>query len=162
MKLQAADLAPLLRKSGLEIESEIRGSSMHPTLPAGTRIRIRCGNAPYRPGDIVAIVADPPIAHRVISCLRRGSRDYVITRGDASWYCDLPVVEEQILGVVTAQLDADGWRAPSACQAPEGLTGLLASVSHRLMRAALRVSDNAASLVARAGGAVAARRGERG
>ena len=156
----ATELAPLLKKSGLEIESEVRGSSMHPALPSGSRIRIRCGSAPSRLGDIIAIVADPAIVHRVVSHQRCRSRLYTITRGDALWFCDLPVTDDQILGIVCAQLQGDSWRAPRAFESPAGFRSVLAWLSLRSMQAAICMSERAASLVARAGGALASRRGD--
>jgi hypothetical protein len=157
MEASATALAPLLKQSGLEIESEVRGSSMHPTLPAGSRIRIRCGSAASRPGDIVAIVADPPIVHRVVSHQRCRSRQYTITRGDASWYCDLPVTDDQILGTVCEQQEGGSWRAPRAFEPPTGVRSALAWLSLRSMQAAICMSERAASLLARAGAALASR-----
>lgn len=149
MSSSAATVVELLRKSGLEIDSEIRGGSMFPTIAPGTRIRIRYGAAEYRPGDIVAILAEPLIAHRVVSLEQRGSRRYLITRGDWTWFCDPPVAEDQIVGVVTAQLDGREWRPPGTCQPPRGWTSLLAWLSERGTRAALRFSETGAVLMAR-------------
>ncbi len=157
----ATALAPLLKKAGLEIESEVRGSSMHPALPPGSRIRIRCGTSASRLGDIVAIVADPPIVHRVVSHRRYRSRLYTITRGDALWFCDLPVTDDQILGIVCGQQEGDSWRAPRGFEPPAGFRSVLAWLSLRSMEAAICMSERAASLVARAGAALASRRGDR-
>ena len=159
MDASATELAPLLKKSGLEIESEVRGSSMHPALPAGSRIRIRCGSAPSRLGDLIAIVADPPIVHRVVSHQRCRSRLYTITRGDASWFCDLPVTDDQILGIVCQQQEGGSWSVPRAFEPPAGFRSVLAWLSLRSMQAAICVSEGAASLVAR-GAALASRRGD--
>lgn len=160
MDASGAALARLVKKSGLEIESEVHGSSMHPTLPAGSRIRIRCGSTAARPGDIIVIVADPPIVHRVVCQRRCRSRRYTITRGDALWFCDLPVTDDQVLGIVCEQQEGDVWRAPRACEPAAGFRSLLAWLSLRSMLAAICVSERAASLVARAGAALAARRGD--
>lgn len=159
MDASAAALAPLLKQSGLEIESEVRGSSMHPALPDGSRIRIRCGSTAARPGDIIAIVADPPVVHRVVSHQRCRSRLYTITRGDALWFCDLPVTDDQILGIACAQQEGDAWRAPRGFERPAGPRSMLAWLSLRSMRAAICMSERAASVVARAGAALASQRG---
>ena len=155
MDASAAELAPLLKKAGLDIESEVRGSSMHPTLPPGARIRIRCGPVAHQRGDIVAIVADPPIVHRIVSCLRCRSRLYLITRGDASWSCDLPVTEDEILGVVSGYQDGDAWRQPRAFEPQIGIAAVLPWLSHTSIRMALRISEDLASLVARGGAVIA-------
>src|SRR2546426_6039432 len=110
MDASSAAVAALLKSSGREIESEILGASMHPTLAEGCRIRIRCGRLPYGPGDIVAILGEPLIAHRVVGLGVCRSRRFVITRGDAGWFCDPPVPGDSILGGVAAQGGGRGWR----------------------------------------------------
>jgi hypothetical protein len=144
-----ATVVELLRKSGLEIDSEVCGVSMSPTIAAGTRIRIRYGAARYQPGDIVAILAEPLIAHRVVRLEQRGSRRFLITRGDSTWFCDPPVAEDQIVGIVTAQHDGKEWRPPGARQQPRGWASMLAWLSEHGTRVALRVSESGAILMAR-------------
>lgn len=144
-----ATVVELLRKSGLEIDSEVCGGSMSPTIVAGTRIRIRYGATRFQPGDIVAILAEPLIAHRVVSLEQRGVRRFLITRGDATWFCDPPVAEDQIVGIVTAQHDGKEWRPPGTCQPPRGWSSLLAWLSEQGTRAALRLSETGAVRMAR-------------
>lgn len=153
MDPSASAAAVLLKKAAVDIESEIRGSSMHPALPNGSRIRIRCTAEAhaYQVGDIIAILADPLIAHRVVATARYRSRLYLITRGDPSWYCDLPVTEDQILGLVTAQHDGREWQPPRACARPTGLRSILATVSVRAILAAIAVSEKWAWHVSRGG-----------
>lgn len=89
----------LLARSGKIIESEISGTSMGRTLPAGTRIRIQplpAGN--YGIGQIVAFVRGSTIfAHRIAYRTKQG----VLTRGDNHSWCDLPVPLDAVLGLVT-------------------------------------------------------------
>ncbi len=106
----ATGVVSLLKQSGADIESQVCGTSMMPVLPAETRIRIRCGGEPT-PGDTVAYISDHPlIAHRMLSRVRRGRRVYLMLRGDANWFCDAPIDETRVLGVVTAFQDGAVWR----------------------------------------------------
>ena len=71
-------LAPLLRRSGSVIESQIRGSSMAGALSDGTRIRIRCGSSEVYPtGTVIAfIIPGGLVGHRVVAVSHgRGGRD---------------------------------------------------------------------------------------
>jgi len=105
---QLLAFAALLGRSGKIIESEISGTSMGSTLPAGCRIRIRPLRArEYRPGQVVAFVSgDTVFAHRIISCSRQG----VLTRGDNRSWCDLPLPWRTILGLVTERQVDGVWR----------------------------------------------------
>jgi hypothetical protein len=134
---------------------------MSPTLTHGSRIRVRCGDGGHAPGDVV-VLADPPIAHRVIARVWRRARWYLITRGDASWFCDVPVSEDQILGVVTAWRTGDEWRALDPLPPARGTRAALAWLSFCSIWVALCLSDHMASLVARGGSAVAAWSASRG
>src|SRR5262249_54371402 len=88
----------LLARSGKIIGSEISGTSMGSTLPAGTLIRIQPLPAgDYRVGEIVAFVRGSTIfAHRIAYRTKLG----VLTRGDNRSWCDLPVSMDAILGLV--------------------------------------------------------------
>jgi len=89
----------LLARCGKIIESEISGSSMGETLPAGTRIRIQPLPAgDYAVGQIVAFVRGGTIfAHRIAYRTKQG----LLTRGDNHSWCDLPVPADAVLGLVT-------------------------------------------------------------
>ena len=164
MTLPAAAVAAVLKDAGREIESEVCGSSMHPTLAAGASIRIRCGAGPYQPGDIVVFLAEPPIAHRVLARRRRGGRAYLIMRGDAHWICDAPVPEHLVLGVVMAHNTGGDWRPPAG-QAPGAGSPLGSAIrwgSQRLTIVALGVAGlGAANLFARGSAWIARRFGYR-
>src|SRR5260370_1181305 len=92
----------LLGRSGKIIESEISGSSMGSTLPAGRRIRIRpLLPDEYRPGQVVAFVSGNTIlAHRIIFRSRQGA----LTRGDNRSLCDFPVPGPSLLNEVNWQI----------------------------------------------------------
>jgi hypothetical protein len=155
-RVPAPTLAPLLRRARMELDVEVHGGSMVPGLPPGTRVRIACGATGWRRGDIVTIAVDPPISHRVVGTAVHRERRYVITRGDATWFCDLPVVEGDILGTVTA-VGKDGEWGPPPPAVRRGLTRLLAWMSEYAVRAALCLDERLASRVVRAGGAIASR-----
>jgi hypothetical protein len=110
---QLVAFGALLGRSGKIIESEISGTSMGSTLPAGRRIRIR--PLPfnwYRPGQVVAFVSGNKVfAHRIVCCTRQGA----LTRGDNRTLCDLPVPTRAILGLVTeSQVDGQ-WCSLAEC-----------------------------------------------
>jgi hypothetical protein len=105
-------LGMLLGRSGRIIESQISGTSMGSTLPAGSRIRIRrLRSETYGPGQVVAFVSGNAIfAHRIVFSCRHG----VLTRGDNRSWCDFPLPSHAILGLVTESYRDGVWR-PLLC-----------------------------------------------
>src|SRR5437763_5229943 len=66
-------------------ESAIRGSSMWPAIPAGSRLQVQpLGDAPCRRGDIVYfLAAGGYTVHRVVFEGRGGAaHNHLLTRGD--------------------------------------------------------------------------------
>src|SRR5260370_4018930 len=137
----------LVGRSGKIIESEISGSSMGSSLPAGRRIRIRPWRPDeYRPGQVVAFVSGNTIlAHRIIFRSRQGA----LTRGDNRSLCDLPVPWRSILGLVTESQVGGEWRSlpenvpsdhqkGSSRQMVEILLRVPMQIDLRLARGALR------------------------
>ncbi|MDZ4673538.1 MAG: hypothetical protein SGI84_03725 [Gemmatimonadota bacterium] len=110
---QSQTLAPLLKRAGAVIESEIRGRSMGGTLVSGTRIRIRCDTgADYRTGTVIAFLGgNGLVGHRIVGagCDRRGRR-HLLTRGDGSLVPDPPTEPERVLGEVIEWQDGESWR----------------------------------------------------
>jgi len=109
-------LASLLRASGREIESTIRGVSMEPTIPNGARIKV-CPpeSGDYRIGEIaVCLIEKTQFAHRIVYCGGIGKTSaFVLTQGDRSLLCDPPTRKSEILGVVKA-FSVDGiWHVPA-------------------------------------------------
>ena len=105
-------LSSVLQRSSALIESEIRGSSMDPTLPNEAKVRIACRLTPeYQAGDVVAYVwGDKLIAHRIVGRgKRRDTRGYYLTRGDGRYLCDPAVSADAILGLVSAWFDGTRW-----------------------------------------------------
>ena len=130
---------------------------MHPALPAGSRIRIRCGeNAALAPGDVIALVADPPIVHRVVGLVRRGPTRFVITRGDAVCFCDLPVPPSGILGVVEACDTGGRWRPVGVASRSGGSGAVVRQCFYQVVRASLLIDERLAAVMVRAVGALGA------
>jgi hypothetical protein len=124
-------VAHLLKQSRADVESQITGTSMCPTLPAGSLIRIACTNSPDpKAGDIVAFFrGDRLTAHRVVS-RGRGARggEHVITRGDAVAVCDPPTPLAAMIGHVTAwrPTSRDPWAAVGPAPPRPALSQLVA------------------------------------
>lgn len=122
---QALELAPLLKRAGSVIESEIRGRSMGGTLAPGTRIRIRCGTAgSYPAGAVIAFVGGRGlVGHRVVGSGRpRAGGALLLTRGDGTLVCDPPIEPGRVLGEVIEWRDGDTWR-PLPTAPPRGPLG---------------------------------------
>jgi len=141
----------LVRNSGRVLESTIKGTSMHPTIPDGARVRIRpLHTENYRVGQIVAcLLNDEIFAHRVVFCGSSGrSRDMVLTRGDALVMCDPPTRKSAILGEVT-EFWADGeWRALNATGTTLPRYRALALLQEQLIRICMPVHYEFARRVA--------------
>ena len=108
-------LTALLQRGQAEIESEIRGTSMVPTLQTGDRIRIVCGDVPgIGEGDVLAFFHKGGlVAHRVVARGRSdAARDFFVTRGDGLGLCDPPVPLANVVGRVAGWRRSDGepWR----------------------------------------------------
>lgn len=144
----------LLERSGKIIESQIRGTSMGSTLPGGCRIRIRVSPVgQYGIGQVVAFVSGNTLfAHRIVFRGRQG----ILTRGDASQLCDLPVPFAAVLGLVDECLLNGEWRPlPDQSQfeyarratsnAAEILLGVCMRIDIRLARCGVRMLMRVAS-----------------
>lgn len=148
---QELALAPLLKRAGAVIESEIRGRSMGDTLAPGTRIRIRCGTGlDYPEGTVIAFVGGRGlVGHRVVGRGRdRRGEMLLLARGDASLVCDPPVEPKRILGEVIEWQDGEAWR-PLPPAPPNGFPGRsIASGTLLLVRLALAVDARLATRTA--------------
>jgi hypothetical protein len=104
----------MLLESGKQIESVVSGDSMGRALPLGSRIRIRrCDQRLRSRGQVIAFLAGGSIVvHRVVHAGVRGAaQQFLITQGDADWFCDPPVSIDLIAGCVD-EVSIDGhWRA---------------------------------------------------
>ena len=144
-------LAPLLKRAGSVIESEIRGRSMGDTIVSGTRIRIRCGTAvDYPEGTVIAFLGgNGLVGHRVVGVGRdRLGGTYLLTRGDGSIVCDPPVEPERVLGEVIERQDGETWKPIPAAPPGTVLGRSIAAVSLLLVRTALAVDARLAARTA--------------
>lgn len=143
-------LALRFREAVGTVESFVTGHSMHSTLPAGSRIRIRCGDpGAVRRGAVVAFVGGSSLmAHRVVGRGRgTRSRQFLLTRGDATIICDAPIHTDDVLGVVTHVATGDQWQSLPSVQRPlveRVASGVIAAA----MQAALELDARAARTVA--------------
>lgn len=148
---QGKALAPLLKRAGSVIESQIRGRSMGMTLPPGTTIRIRCGmGTDYPEGAVIAfIAARGVVGHRVVGrATDRQGRPMLLTRGDGMVPCDPPVPPDRVLGEVEAWRHGETWRPlPGPPFAGPGRRLGMALALH-IVRAALQLSPALAASVA--------------
>ena len=145
---QLVAFATLLGRSGKIIESEISGTSMGSTLPAGRRIRIQ--PLPFnscRPGQVVAFVSGNKVfAHRIVCCTRQGA----LTRGDNRALCDLPVPTRAILGLVTeSQLDGQ-WCPLADCASFPREKQRRRQSAEFLLRLSMRIDIRLARFLSRA------------
>ncbi len=108
------DVAARLRTTGGVIESTVRGASMLPTIPSGSRIRIAFAD---RDGEwenqVVAFLAGTTVVvHRVVhESRRRGLR---VTRGDANRVPDRPIDRAHLIGPVTGIRANGAWEGVPA------------------------------------------------
>ena len=145
---QLLTFGTLLGRSGKLIESEISGTSMGRTLPAGTRIHIQPLPAnEYGIGQIVAFVRGSTIfAHRIAYRTKQG----VLTRGDNHSWCDLPVPVDAVLGLITEWFINGEWQrfvdVPQALtERPRRIRALETAV-----RASMRIDIRIARHISRA------------
>jgi hypothetical protein len=102
----------LLGKSSREFEFLLQGKSMGPLLPDGSRIRVRlAADDQFMVGQVLTYVAeDRMVAHRLVRSVKSGSSHYLITRGDATVCCDLPVLASSVLGPVIGCCATESWQ----------------------------------------------------
>ncbi len=134
----------------LRLESEIRGWSMSGSLPAGSRIQIRCESlAGLGVGDVVAIVFGTTlVAHRIAYVGRCGaSKGIVITRGDATMLVDAPAADTDIVGRVIAVDSGAGW--VDVAGPPRRVRKLRAALVLGVCALALEIRPALAGLIAR-------------
>jgi hypothetical protein len=105
-------LSSLLRKSSREIEFYVSGGSMGSVLPEGSRIRIRISAADsFVAGQIVTYIAkDRLVVHRLVRFATSYDEHYLITRGDTTVCCDVPVRSSSVIGIVTELWNCGRWQ----------------------------------------------------
>ncbi len=136
----------LLSKSSREFEFLLQGKSMGPLLPDGSRIRVRlAADDQFTVGQVLTYVAkDRMVAHRLVRSVKSGSNRYLITRGDTTVCCDLPVLATSVLGPVIGCCATGSWQPVGP--PPERWFGFrwLALLISSLVGGILRVSPAAA------------------
>lgn len=140
-------LASSLRAPNRTIESQVRGGSMGPCLPPGSRIRIDMSpGAEYPVGQVVAFVGgNVVVVHRIVY----SGRDHVLTRGDARLAPDTPVSRDQILGPVRAVAREGEWREITPAAARGTLARAGAAVALRSAQILLKVSPRLTGVLMR-------------
>src|SRR5262245_43192057 len=95
---------------------------MEPTIPPGAEVLLQCGALP-NPEDIAVFTfGNRVMVHRVVA--RSPTRDWVLTRGDASAIPDPPLRESALIGTVVRVWRDGRSREPGA--APSSLGRRLA------------------------------------
>lgn len=98
-----AAVLELLGRAGTTTRVTLTGTSMTPTLPAGSSLVLRHGSRGVRVGSLVAyLLQGQGVVHRVVRIRRQGERRELQTQGDAVNRPDAWIGEEQVLAVVIA------------------------------------------------------------
>ncbi len=107
-RLAGPDLAALAREvlaRGGAFSFRATGSSMSPTIRSGETVLVRSREFDrLRPGDVVmaCLKGGLVIVHRVIGRTMFENKPTLITMGDNSSSPDLPLTDDEIIGLVTA------------------------------------------------------------
>jgi hypothetical protein len=135
-----------LGMSSREFEFLLQGGSMRPILPDGSKIRVRpAADEQFMVGQVLTyVVKDRMVAHRLVRSVKSRSKEYLITRGDATVCCDWPVPATSVVGIVIGFSTRESWQ--SVGQPPERSFGFrwLAFLISSLIASILRVSPSAA------------------
>jgi hypothetical protein len=117
-----------LRDGPCEFESTVLGESMGKAVPAGSRIRVRfVSDANLATGQVVTYIAnDRIVAHRLVKIARSRGDRYVITCGDGTVCCDVPVPVSAVIGIVT-ELHSNGTWEPAPQPQPRSFGFRLAA-----------------------------------
>ncbi|HLK59094.1 MAG TPA: S24/S26 family peptidase [Chthonomonadaceae bacterium] len=100
-----AALCALWQNGEQEVWITLKGNSMLPTLPPGTRLRLRCHLRDIEIGSIIVYRREESlIVHRLQAVLldaETGERKFVC-KGDGNRSLDPPVPEELLVGMIVA------------------------------------------------------------
>ena len=136
----------LLGMSSREFEFLLEGRSMRPMLPDGSNIRVRLvADDQFTVGQVLTyVVKDRMVTHRLVRSVKSGSKEYLITRGDATICCDWPVPATSVVGIVIGFSTHGLWQ--SVGQPPKRSFGFrwLAFLISSLVASILKVSPSAA------------------
>jgi hypothetical protein len=144
-------LSSLLRNGSREVEFFLLGKSMEPSLPDRSWIRVKLvRNDQFMAGQVLSyVLPGRVVAHRLVRSVKSWSKEYLITRGDATVCCDWPVPATSVLGIVTAFSTCDHWQPVGPL--PERGFGFrcLAFLISSLVAGILMVSPSAATRTAK-------------
>jgi hypothetical protein len=116
------------RTSGRSDWIDATGRSMHPSIPAGSRLLVDFGRLPDRFGDVIVFRrGEQLIAHRLVGHRRTPDGGQWLARGDAEAFFDPPLDPDDVLGIVRAIARPDG--RTEDLDAGRRRAGLLAAVS---------------------------------
>ncbi len=133
-----------LRRSSLEVETCVHGGSMGSALPEGSQIRISFADK-FSVGQVLAYVAeDRIVAHRLVRLVSSHGVLYLITRGDASVFCDSPTRVSAAMGVVAGVRDRERWQAIAPKPRQRFVVRLIESALAASATAVLRASPTIA------------------
>lgn len=143
-------LSSLLKKSPREIELYVSGGSMGSVLPEGSRIRIRvCDADSLVAGQIVTYIArDRLVVHRLVRSAPSYDEHYLITRGDTTVCCDMPVLSSSVIGIVTEFRNCGRWQPVGSPVARGRGSRLIASAICGLVVTVLRLNPGFSRWVA--------------
>lgn len=97
-------LCDLWCEAGSEMWVTLRGRSMEPTLPAGSRLRLRFRRGPGRPGEVYAYLRrEAVIVHRLVAVqpVPGSNQTLCLFQGDGNARPDPPVPAAAVVAVVT-------------------------------------------------------------
>ena len=95
-RLQA--LCELWQEGEHDLWVTLQGSSMMPTLPPGSRLRLRCGGREPALGDVVAFRSGGRLVIHRLTHLDAHGR--LVCQGDANAASDPPITPQEVVGVV--------------------------------------------------------------
>lgn len=131
------------RESGRTAWIEARGRSMHPSIPAGSRLLVDFGRMPGRRGEVIVFDrGDETIAHRLVARRVTPEGTRLIAKGDGEAYLDPAIAEDDVLGVVRRVRTPegrdvawpDGSRRAAAVAGVSWMSGRGAGAATRLVR----------------------------
>jgi hypothetical protein len=105
-------VAAIWKRERRQLTARFGGTSMEPTIAAGSEVLLLCGVVP-EPGGIAAFtVGGRLIVHRVLA--RSPDRTWLLTRGDAAAIPDPPITQTAVIGAVTLVQRGDRFTEPAA------------------------------------------------
>lgn len=139
-----------LSKGSCEFESTVLGESMGEAVPAGSMIRVRfASDANLTTGQIVTYIAnDRIVAHRLVKIARSRGDRFVITCGDGTVCCDVPVPVSAVIGILTELRGNGTWKPAPQRQARSFGFRLAAEVFSSIVLVALWLNPRCSKWVA--------------